>query len=215
MEPARRLVHASCVTKPSTAGIVFHAVNRATEGQLLFRDHGEYLAFHHLLAQALAARPIRLLAYCLMPNHWHMVLWPAADGEMATFFQWLCATHARRAHRWRGTEGRGAVYQSRFRRVPVETETYFYRVVRYVERNARRAGLAERAEAWPWTSASPVSRVHGTELAPWPLARPKDWLLFVNEVEPIPDVDFIRERTARRKPICQSVPGRAKAAIKD
>jgi len=111
-----------------------------------------------------------------MPNHWHMVLWPAKDGDMSAFFQWMCATHARRRHQWRGTEGRGAVYQGRFRRVPVETETYFYRVVRYVERNARRAGLAERAEAWPWTSASPVSRMHGIELAPWPLPRPKDWL---------------------------------------
>jgi len=86
--------------------------------------------------------------------------------------------------------------------------------MRYVERNARRAGLVERAEAWPWTSASPVSRMHGIELAPWPLARPKDWLQFVNEEEPIPDVDFIRDRTARRKPICQSAGNHAKTTIK-
>lgn len=179
-------------------------MNRATQDQLLFREHREYLAFHHLLAEALVERPIRLLASCLMPNHWHMILWPAADGDMAAFFHWLCGTHARRLRRWRGTEGRGAVYQGPFRAVPVETETYFYRVVRYVERNALRAGLVDRAEAWPWSSASPVSRMQGIDLAQWPVERPRHWIDFVNQVEPVPDLDFIRLCTERRRAIRQT-----------
>jgi putative transposase len=196
-------------------GTVFHAVNRATQDQLLFRDHGEFLAFQHLLARALVERPIRLLACCLMPNHWHMVLWPAADTEMAAFFHWLCGTHARALRRWRGTEGRGAVYQGPFRAVPVETETYFYRVIRYVERNALRAGLVDRAEAWPWSTASPVCRMQGIDLAPWPVERPRRWLEFVNDIEPVPDLDFIRDRTSRRKPIQQTAPrGRSRCDLR-
>jgi len=171
---------------------------------LLFREHGEYLAFHHLLAQALVERPIRLLACCLMPNHWHMVLWPAADRDMAGFYHWLCGTHARRLRRWRGTEGRGAVYQGPYCAVPVDTETYFYRVMRYVERNALRAGLVDRAEAWPWSSASPVGRIQGVELASWPVERPRHWIDFLNDVEPGPDLDFIRLCTAKRRAIQQA-----------
>jgi len=176
-------------------------MNRAIRGQVLFGDVAEYLAFQHLLAHALSEVPTRLLAYCLMPNHWHMLLWPAADSELTAFVRWLTATHARRLHRWRGTTGTGAVYQSRFRAVPVENEGYFYRVARYVERNAVRAQLAERADGWPWCSASPAGRLHGIELAEWPVERPPNWLRFVNDEEPVGDVDFIRAQTACGDPI--------------
>jgi len=182
---------------------VFHVVNRAVEGQLLFRDHGEYLAFKHLLVRALAVSPIRILAYCLMPNHWHFVLWPRTDEELTTFIRWLSMTHARALRRWRGTEGRGAVYQSRYRASVVETERYFYIGMRYVERNASRAGLVARAEEWPWSSASGAGRV-GIALAAWPLARPKKWTAFLNEGDSPADLEFIRCRTRRNQPIAQS-----------
>ena len=135
-------------------GYVFHVMNRATLGQLLFTDTGEFLAFQALLAQALIERPIRLLAYTLMPNHFHFALWPERENQVSCFLQWLCATHARRLRRKRGTSGRGAVYQSRPKAVPVETETYFYRMIRYVERNAPRAG---RWSAWA-SKSSKASR---------------------------------------------------------
>jgi REP-associated tyrosine transposase len=188
------------------AGVVFHVMNRATQGQLLFRDHSEYLASHYLLARALVQRPIRLLGYCFMPNHVHMLVWPSRDDELTATMRWLFATHARQLHRWRGTNGRGAIYQSRFRAVPVQNEPYFYRVGRYIERNPVRGGLTDRAESWPWSSASPVSRMHGIELAEWPVPRPADWLEFVNAPEPAPDLDFIRACTANGKPI-QTVEG--------
>ena len=184
------------------AGHVFHVVNRAVEGQLLFRDHGEFLAFKHLLARAIAAAPIRVLAYCLMPNHWHFVVWPRTDEELTVFVRWLSMTHARSLRRWRGTEGRGAVYQSRYRASIVETERYFYIVMRYVERNASRAGLVSRPEEWPWSSASAAGRV-GIALAAWPLPRPKRWTAFLNEGDAPADLEFIRCRTRRNQPIAQ------------
>ena len=195
------------------AGIVFHVMNRATQGQLLFRDHSEYLASHHLLARALVERPIRLLGYCFMPNHVHMVAWPSTDLQLTATMHWLFATHARALHRWRGTDGRGAIYQARFRAVPIQNETYLYRALRYVERNPVRGGMTDRAEAWPWSSASPVSRMHGIELAEWPVPKPADWLDFVNTPEPAPDLDFIRTCTAKGKPIQRVEDLRVIAAI--
>jgi putative transposase len=182
-------------------GHVFHVMNRATRGQLLFRDPAEFQGFQALLARALRDRAMRMLSYCLMPNHFHMALWPSAPDQISTFLQWLCATHARRLHRKRGTSGCGAVYQSRFKAVAVHNETYFYRVLRYIERNAARAELCDRADEWAWSSASAAGRGLGIVIADWPIPRPPHWLDFVNDHEPLADLDFIRTQTASGEPI--------------
>jgi putative transposase len=176
-------------------------MNRATLGQVLFRDPADYLAFQVLLAHALHARPTRLLGYCLMPNHWHLALWPSTDSETSAFVQWFSAIHARRLHRKRESSGCGAVYQSRFKAVPVHCETYFYRVLRYIERNAARADLCACAQDWPWSSASSEGRGLGIAIAEWPIPRPPHWLDYVNDHEPSADLDFIRMQTASGEPI--------------
>jgi putative transposase len=196
-----------------TAGVVFHVVNRAIEGQLLFRDFGEYLAFLRLLARALERVPTRLLAYCLMPNHWHLVLWPTADGELTAFVRWLTAIHARNLHRWRGSEGRGAVYQSRFRASAVDTERYFYTAVRYVERNPIRGGLVARAEEWLWSSASPTTALQGIHLTTWPLTRPLGWSSFLNDEDAPAELALLRRRTHRNQGITQPHTTQADLAI--
>ena len=180
---------------------VYHVMNRATRGQVLFRDPGDYLSFQALLARALRVHPMRMLGYCLMPNHFHMALWPSLPDQISTFLQRLCATHAKRLHQKRGTTGCGAVYQSRFKAVPVHTETYFYRVMRYIECNAARADLCERADQWAWSSASAAGRGLGIVIAEWPIPRPPHWLNFVNDHEPLADLDFIRTQTAFGEPI--------------
>ncbi len=182
-------------------GHVFHVMNRATRGQVLFRDPGDYQSFQALLARELRERATRMLGYCLMPNHFHMALWPSTAEQISRFMQRLCATHARRLHRKRGTSGCGAVYQSRFKAVPVHTETYFYRVLRYIERNAARADLCDRADDWAWSSASAAGRGLGIAIADWPVPRPPHWLDFVNDPEPLADLDFIRSQTASGEPV--------------
>lgn len=183
------------------AGRVFHVVNRAIQDQLLFRDFGEYLAFQQRMVWALEVEPTRLLAFCLMPNHWHLLLQPRPDLEVSRFVKWLTSTHAKNLRRWRGSEGRGAVYQSRYRISAVDTERYFYVATRYVERNAARGGLVERAEQWPFGSASEAPRLQGIQLATWPVPRPSSWLTYLNDAESPADLDFIRRRTRRNEPI--------------
>jgi REP element-mobilizing transposase RayT len=96
--------------------------------------------------------PTRLLAYCLMPNHWHMVVWPEKDGELTDFLRWLTNTHSMRWHAHYHTGGTGHIYQNRFKSFPVQTDNHLYSVLRYVERNASRANLVTRAESWRWGS---------------------------------------------------------------
>src|SRR5581483_9210058 len=78
-------------------GLVYHVLNRGVRRMTLFRSHKDYLAFLHALRETLAAMPtMRLLAFCIMPNHWHLVLWPAKDGDLARFMMRLTITHVRR-----------------------------------------------------------------------------------------------------------------------
>jgi len=189
-------------TRPSAdhAGPIYHVVNRAAFGQLLSEDFGEYLAYIRLMAWALEPSPIELFAFCLMPNHLHLLLRTPAEPDMSAFMHRLTMTHALRLRGWRGTRGRGAVYQSRFRASLVARDSYFYRAVRYVERNPVRATFVERVEDWMWSSASPVGMLQGVRLAPWPLPRPRDWRAYVNDVEPQRELDFMRLRVRRREP---------------
>ncbi len=177
-------------------GHVFHVMNRATRGQVLFRDPADYSSFQALLARVARERDMRMLGYALMPNHFHMALLPSIPDQISRLLQCLCATHAKRLHRMRGTSGCGAVYQSRFKAVPVHTETYFYRVLRYIERNPARAELCERADEWAWSSASAAGRGLGITIAEWPIPRPPHWLDYINDNEPLADLDFIRGQTA-------------------
>src|SRR5947207_1789792 len=133
-------------------GYVYHALNRAVARLPLFQNNGDYEAFERVVDEALARHPIRLLAYCLMPNHWHFVLWPEKDGELTAFLRWLTHTHTQRWHAHYHTAGTGHLYQGRFKSFPIEEDDHLLTVCRYVERNALRAGLVRRAEDWRWSS---------------------------------------------------------------
>ena len=123
------------------------------------------------MISAMHRTPIRLLAYCLMPNHWHMVLWPRKDGEITQFLRWLTITHRQRRHANRHTTGYG--HQGRFKSFPIERDESLLNVMRYVERNALRANLVERAQDWRWCSL--WRRLNGDReslLSSWPLDAP-------------------------------------------
>ncbi len=130
----------------------------------LFEKPSDYSAFEKILAEAHHRTSIRIAAYCLMPNHWHLLLWPRTDGELSEVMRWITVTHTQRWHAYRHSSGTGPVYQGRFKSFPVQTDEHFITVARYVERNALRAKLVERAEEWRWSSAnrgSPGCEAHG------------------------------------------------------
>jgi REP element-mobilizing transposase RayT len=103
-----------------------------------------------ILSEAHRRTGIRIAAYCLMPNHWHLSLWPRTDGELSEVTRWITVTHTQRWHAHKNSSGTGPVYQGRFKSFPVQTDEHFISVARYVERNALRAKLVERAEEWRW-----------------------------------------------------------------
>jgi putative transposase len=107
-------------------------VGRAT----IFGKDGDYAAFEKILNEAWERTAMRLLSYVLMPNHWHLVVWPEHDGMLSSYLQWLTVTHVRRSHAHQHTEGTGPIYQGRFKSFPIQQDDHYLTVMCYVERNA-------------------------------------------------------------------------------
>jgi len=183
--------------------LVYHVLNRAVARLPLFRKEADFEAFERIMLEAQERHPTRLLAWCLMRTHWHMVIWPEQDGELTAFIRWLSHTHAMRWHVAHQTVGGGHLYQGRFKNFPIQQDEHFLTVCRYVERNALTAGLVNRAEDWRFGSL--WVREHDSEpmkglLAPWPVARPADWVRQVNEPLTPKEQEAIRVCIARARP---------------
>ena len=182
-------------------GIVYHALNRGNGRNELFHKREDYAAFERIMIAAMHRSPIRLLAYCLMPNHWHMILWPRNDGEMTEFLRWLTLTHSQRLHAHLHTTGYGHIYQGRFKSFPIEQDESLLKVLRYVERNALRAKLVERAQDWRWCSL--WRRLNGDEhslLSTWPIDVPTDWVAQVNGAQSAAELEPLRCSVNRGTP---------------
>ena len=190
-------------------GIAYHVLNRRVGRLPLFEKDEDYAAFEKVLDQAHARSPMRVIAYCLMPNHWHLVLWPARDGQLSAYMQWLTTTHMRRWHAHRGTRGTGPVYQGRFKSFPIQEDGHFLTVCRYVERNGLRANLVEHAEDWPWCSLARRRQkgaasgwLIGTD--DWPVRPPRNWRAVVNRPESEAELEAVRRSVNRGAPYGES-----------
>ena len=114
---------------------------------------------------------------------------------------WLTTTHARRWQLARDCNGQGAVYQGRFKAIPVKSDQHFLWVCRYVERNSLRATLVEKAEEWPWSSLWQRQRREAVPwLANWPVGCPADWAAVVNAPQTQAEVDALRQAMAKGAP---------------
>jgi putative transposase len=190
----------------SDAGYVYHVRNRAVGRATLFDKPADYAAFEKVLRQAWERLGTRLLAYTIMPNHWHLVVWPQREGELSTYAQWLTVTHVRRWHGHHHTGGTGPVYQGRFKSFPVQEDDHYFTVCRYVERNTLRANLVGRAELWRWSSLWQRCQNTGVPwLSAWPLPLPEHWLEYVNRAETESELAALRRSVVRGAPFGDDV----------
>jgi putative transposase len=181
------------------AGGCYHVLNRGNNRSTVFHATADYAGFVDLLTAAQQRISLDLFAVCLMPNHFHLVVRAANRDDISRWMHWLLTTHAHRFHMHRGSIGR--VWQGRFKAFPIEQDTHLLTVMRYVERNALRAGLVERAQDWEWGSLA--WRFGGTcdeLLAEPPVARPSNWADYVNSAQTAAELDAIRLSVNRQRP---------------
>ena len=183
--------------------VIYHVINRANARLPLFEKNKDYQLFEEILEQARIKFNMRILSYCIMPNHWHLILYPINDGDVAKFMQWLTLTHTQRWHSQHGTTGNGHFYQGRYKSFPVQTNEYLLQLFRYVERNALRAKLVKKAEDWKWSSL--YIRESGTEdqkkiLSEWPIDMPDNYVKLINELQANTELESLRYSVNKGKP---------------
>jgi putative transposase len=99
--------------RAADGGLIYHVLNRANAGMTILQQPEDYVAFERVLEEAVERTKTRLLAYCVMSTHWHMVVWPQEDGELSRFTGWLSLTHTQRWHAHRHSAGSGHLYHGR------------------------------------------------------------------------------------------------------
>jgi len=191
------------IKRVDVGGEVYHVLNRANARVQIFDNKKDYQQFEEILEEAVEKFDMRLLAYSVMPNHWHLVLHPKADGDLQHFMSWLSNTHTRRWHTAKATIGQGHLYQGRYKSFICEQDQHLLTLLRYVERNAKRANLVKKAEAWQWSSV--WRRVSGTSqqqrmLSDWPTLIPRDYLLLLNQPLTNAEDEYLERAEAKSIP---------------
>jgi len=191
------------VIRTDVGGEIYHILNRANARVQIFDNAKDYQIFEDILAEAIKKFDMRLLAYCVMPNHWHLVLYPKQDGDLQKFMGWLTNTHTRRWHTIKRTIGEGHLYQGRYKSFLCQTDDYLLSLIRYVERNAKKANLCNLAEDWKWSSI--YKRERGADeqkeiLAEWPIEIPKNYLSLLNAKQNASEEDAIERSIIKNSP---------------
>ncbi len=132
-------------------GRLYHVIVRGNQQRQTFRAEADYKAYLEHLEKYCAKFSISIYAYCLMPNHFHLVVEPAHQTALSQFMQWLLTSHVRRYHKHYGSSGH--VWQGRFKSFAVQRDEHLITALRYVLQNPVRAGLSETVHEWPWSSA--------------------------------------------------------------
>ena len=177
--------------RASVGGVAYHVINRGNGRAEVFHKPEDYEAFVRLMADGQERLPMRVLAYCLMPNHFHLVLWPRRDGDLSRWMQWLLTAHVRRYHGHYRTSGH--VWGGRFKAFPIQKDGHLLTVLRYVERNPLRARLVQRADAWRWSSLAAWRRNDRPAfLHEGPVNRGRRWIADVNRAMSAAEEEALR-----------------------
>jgi putative transposase len=182
-------------------GFPFHVINRGNRRATIFHNPTDFEAFLEMMADASEKIRMRILAWALMKNHFHLVLWPYQGAEISAYMAALSNAHVHHYQAVNNLVGTGHVYQGRFKSFIIKNDVHLINVARYVEANPIRAGCVRRAEEWRWSSAGSRYTASGRLLASeWPFLKPHDWLEVVNAAIPPADLVALRQSVRRGTP---------------
>ena len=186
-------------------GYVYHVLNRANGRLRIFRKKSDFEAFEAILAEGLERIDMRICGYCIMSNHWHLLLWPRGDGELSDYMRWVTLTHTQRFHASHGTCGIGHLYQGRYKSFPVQSDKHYLTVLRYIEANPLRADIVDHPNNYAWSSfAARKDLEKPFSLSNGPVVVPANWPQLVTCNIARKDQDRIRNSIKRGAPLGQS-----------
>lgn len=177
------------------AGFPHHVTQRGNRREPVFFDDDDRLVYLAWLKDYAEQHQVEVLAYCLMPNHVHLIAVPASDDGLQSALKPLHMRYAQRFNRQR--QWSGHVWQGRFFSSPLD-DAYLWTALRYVECNPVRAGLAERAQDYRWSSAASHCGLREDALlkpdSPWhqQLATVTDWSAWLAQTDDASALNTLR-----------------------
>jgi putative transposase len=180
-------------------GLTYHVINRGNGKQKVFHKNQDFNAFIRLMKEAKKRYPLNIYAYCLMPNHFHLVLMPNQPHHLSKWMHWLMTTHARRYHYFYKTSG--YIWQSRFKSFIIQNDEHLITVLRYVEGNPARAKLVLSSKDWLWSSyRERIGKESGKILDPLPIKLPSNWTEYVDKHLTCVESENLRQSVNRQAP---------------
>lgn len=191
------------IARVAVGNTIYHVLNRANGRVKIFEGRKEYQHFESLLKEGKDLIAMRILAYCIMPNHFHLVLYPRNDGDLSEFIRWVTTTHVRQRRVATKSVGHGHLYQGTYKSFPIQENKHLIDLIRYVEQNPLRAKLCRRAKHWQWSSLyrrEKGSREEKKLLAELPTELPRNYLQSVNMILTDEQLTDLRYSVNKGKP---------------
>ena len=135
--------------RPIDDGLVYHVISRGNNRQEVFRKPEDFQAFLNVLADLKERKPFELYGYCLLNNHFHLLMRPV-DATISRILQSLLVSHTQRYHKHYHSGGH--VWQGRFKSPVIQNDEHLLTVLRYIEANPLRAGIVSQAADYRWSS---------------------------------------------------------------
>ncbi len=132
------------------AGHYYHVYNRGTNRQPIFANEGNYWFLLRGVKRLLPLYSIRIVAFLLMPNHYHFLIGVDKDGELSRFFQRLFNSYSQAFNRQQGRSG--TLFEGRAKSILVDETNYVYALVRYIHLNPVVAGLVKSQQDWQFSN---------------------------------------------------------------
>jgi putative transposase len=193
------------VPRIDVGGEIYHIINRANARLQIFFKEEDYQLFESILHDAVEKYSMRVLAYCIMPNHFHLVLQPRKNGDLQKFMQWLTLTHTQRWHVQNRTIGSGSLYQGRYKSFLIQQDQHLLTVIRYVERNPLRAKLVKKLQNWKYSSSYyKLNLLKSSIVSASPVTLPVDYVHFLEQPLTATELEETRNSVNKGKPFGSS-----------
>lgn len=183
--------------------MIYHIINRGNGKQEVFHKDKDYEAFIKLLQEAKKRFPVKLYGYCLMPNHFHLIVRPELGRNLSRLMQWVMTSHVRRYHRHYG--GSGHIWQGRYKSFMIQEDVHLLMTIRYTEGNPVRASLSRTARDWKWSSHNETIGERNKKIIDKiPIELPKRWSQYVDTPMIEKELEKLRKSVQRQTPYGKS-----------
>jgi putative transposase len=179
---------------------IYHVINRGNRRETIFHDSYDYDKFLKLIKEAKDLYQIKIYAYCLMPNHYHLVIYTKVAESLSLSMHKINSSYVRYYNQRYKVSGH--LWQGRYKSFIVQEEAYLLTLLRYVEANPLRAKIVKDCIAYKYSSAKiRIEEIEDSILDGSPINLPENWNEYINNKESKSNLGAIKNSLDRQAPL--------------